>query len=658
MTESTIFERGNGFLSLRLEHALDLELRRRIGMRDWALAVLVVGTAQISGVIPIGWPAFFALLGVAIVAIGTWAWVFPRFTHDAALWTETAMNALTAFTLLGLIAASGGASSPYIFFYAFLIVYVAAFVERSEARIALIALASLCALAPIYYDWDAAGHENFIPTIVIAVCAWVAAGALIALKRSSAVKAELQARRLAYVDSLTGAATRRALDEYAALLSAAGQPFAIAYVHALGVEFVNRAAGHLAGDELLRRTTRAMRIASGPTDQVVRLGGTEFAVLLPQADAEAAKAWTRRLHERLMLENALVDSANVVTASAGSAAGGELAEMLVRAERSASSWEPDQEALAAARPSSSERAEHLRQQLERTEDGERRPVIESVDAPTAPWLAVIVAACFGVGVALTGGASSMLLSLAVLIVAYFAVFGSRFEAIVATGSTIVAMLVALLSQSPVSRTDQARTLTVLVAILILADTIQRNARAMSLAERRAAELSQVDIQTQLGNRSAFERELTQMIPQSSEMARSRAEKFDGVPAVIAVGFVDLARLRTQLGEQGDDILLLEIAEALRNVVGDGPAFRVGIDDFAVLLRAHHRQHVDEVIAVCEETIRESVRQGSGSDVERALELRFGGALWQQGMTGAELAAAAVADQMNSQPGSLHATVRL
>jgi len=58
----------------------------------------------------------------------------------------------------------------------------------------LIALSSLCALAPIAYDWNGAVSSDFIPTIVIAVVVWIAAAALIALKRTSANNAELKAR--------------------------------------------------------------------------------------------------------------------------------------------------------------------------------------------------------------------------------------------------------------------------------------------------------------------------------------------------------------------------------------------------------------------------------------------------------------------------------
>ncbi|MGH2960091.1 MAG: hypothetical protein ACRDKE_10835, partial [Solirubrobacterales bacterium] len=199
MGTGTTALRGDGFLSQRLERAFDMVLRRRVGMRDWALAVLVVGIAQVTGVNAIAWIPFAILLTVSAIALALWGFVFPRLAPAAALKLEAWMNAGTALAALFLVAVSLGPESPYIFFYALLIVFVAAFVENSQARMALIALSSACALAPIAYDWDEAAASHFIPTILIAVVVWLAVAALIALKRVSAVNAELEARRLGFV---------------------------------------------------------------------------------------------------------------------------------------------------------------------------------------------------------------------------------------------------------------------------------------------------------------------------------------------------------------------------------------------------------------------------------------------------------------------------
>ena len=111
-------------------------LRRRVGMRDWVLAAIVVSIAQITGVNAIDWVPFCVLLAVAATALSLWGWVFPRLAPGHALTLEAWMNAATALAAAFLVAVSLGPESPYVFFYALLIVFVAAFVERSAVRVA------------------------------------------------------------------------------------------------------------------------------------------------------------------------------------------------------------------------------------------------------------------------------------------------------------------------------------------------------------------------------------------------------------------------------------------------------------------------------------------------------------------------------------------
>jgi diguanylate cyclase (GGDEF)-like protein len=641
--------RGDGFLTQRLEKAFDMVLRRRVGMRDWLLAVVVVAIAQITGVNAIDWVPFGILLGVAILALSVWAFVFPRLPPGQALTLEAWMNGATALTAFYLVLVSDGADSPYIFFYALLIVFVAAFVERAGVRIALIAFSSICALAPIAYDWDRAVATDFIPTILIAVAVWLISAALIALKRVSATNAELEARRLGYVDQHTGAANRRALNQYADDLTAGGIPYALTIVHISGLEDINRTLGHFAGDEVMRRVVGAMREASINLDQVARLGGAEFAVLLPGADLAGAERWRGRFNERLEISNATAIDGARVSGLAGCAATSDsttsLGDLLAVAD---AETEPLSERVADVPgvPSlPAERAERLRAQMESQAAADKRLIVTSVDAPTSLFVSIPAVALIGVAIALTGGAASVLFSLAILVVAYIATFGTRTETWVVTGATIFSSLAAVIANAPVSNTDQTRALTIIVTLAVLADTVQRNSRKLTISERRAAELSLIDPLTGLANRTAFERDLAAVMPRSATSTQSRDLKIDGPPAVVALDLADFNSSRQRLGHSGGDLLLIEVAQALRDALAaDGTAYRIGGDEYATIIRAHHMHHVDAIGARCADALKELDGDGRYAEQGVVIEFHVGGAIWSEGMTAADLAAKAISQQ--------------
>ena len=57
---------------------------------------------------------------------------------------------------------------------------------------------------------------------------------------------------------------------------------------------VNDLGGHAAGDRTLRTTAGAVAAACRTTDSAFRIGGDEFALVLPRADADAAARIARR----------------------------------------------------------------------------------------------------------------------------------------------------------------------------------------------------------------------------------------------------------------------------------------------------------------------------------------------------------------------------
>ncbi|MHA1536440.1 MAG: diguanylate cyclase domain-containing protein [Alphaproteobacteria bacterium] len=99
--------------------------------------------------------------------------------------------------------------------------------------------------------------------------------------------------RLSKIDGLTGLLIRRAF------LAEAGQcldgPGAMLYIDLDNFKPVNDLHGHEAGDEALRQTAKILIAAAGGRGIPARIGGDEFALWLPGADAKAAKAAARAL---------------------------------------------------------------------------------------------------------------------------------------------------------------------------------------------------------------------------------------------------------------------------------------------------------------------------------------------------------------------------
>jgi diguanylate cyclase (GGDEF)-like protein len=110
-------------------------------------------------------------------------------------------------------------------------------------------------------------------------------------------RAELfaQIEELAYTDSLTGLASRRAvetaLEEACEAPSRPGSP-ALVLCDIDDLKQVNDRGGHAAGDRALCRAAEALAAAAAPHEDAVvgRFGGDEFCVLLPSGSADDARA--------------------------------------------------------------------------------------------------------------------------------------------------------------------------------------------------------------------------------------------------------------------------------------------------------------------------------------------------------------------------------
>jgi diguanylate cyclase (GGDEF)-like protein len=115
-----------------------------------------------------------------------------------------------------------------------------------------------------------------------------------------------QEREMARTDYLTGAFNGRSFGETAAAEIARARrhahPFSVAYIDVDDFKQVNDRQGHSAGDRLLKAVADALRRNVRDVDTVARMGGDEFAVLMPETDARAAQVAMRRTRRRLLEE--------------------------------------------------------------------------------------------------------------------------------------------------------------------------------------------------------------------------------------------------------------------------------------------------------------------------------------------------------------------
>jgi diguanylate cyclase (GGDEF)-like protein len=159
----------------------------------------------------------------------------------------------------------------------------------------------------------------------------VAADAGAALARIEVVE---RLEQLSLSDALTGLGNRRAFDQ--ALLAEiergarAGMPLGLVMLDVDHFKRFNDRHGHQAGDDALIAVAGALRGAARAGDHACRVGGEEFALLLPGADAAAAAIVAERVRASVA---ASPTAAGAVTVSVGVASGapGTAGAELVRA---------------------------------------------------------------------------------------------------------------------------------------------------------------------------------------------------------------------------------------------------------------------------------------------------------------------------------------
>ncbi len=135
-------------------------------------------------------------------------------------------------------------------------------------------------------------------------------------------RANADLERLATIDPLTGARNRRAFLAQAAAEAARaarhGHPLSVLVIDLDHFKRINDGYGHAAGDAVLRAFVERAAAALRAADVIGRLGGEEFAVLLPETGLAAAAEAAERIRAALAAGPVAVEGGAVsFTASIG-----------------------------------------------------------------------------------------------------------------------------------------------------------------------------------------------------------------------------------------------------------------------------------------------------------------------------------------------------
>ena len=106
-------------------------------------------------------------------------------------------------------------------------------------------------------------------------------------KREELLRREMELRHLTYIDTLTGAYTRRYGMEMLQTLMKEKRRFALAYIDLNGLKTVNDTMGHAVGDRYLILVANTLNETLRKQDILCRVGGDEFVVIAPNEGKEA-----------------------------------------------------------------------------------------------------------------------------------------------------------------------------------------------------------------------------------------------------------------------------------------------------------------------------------------------------------------------------------
>ncbi|MBX3696952.1 MAG: GGDEF domain-containing protein [Dokdonella sp.] len=235
--------------------------------------------------------ALIDLLIVACITLGAVHAYVSRRTRGASLFLAVTYS-------IGCVAIAyvAGAAGP-LWTYA---VLLSNFLLIERRRAALISACAIAAVAASPMALPELAHKAaFVgSSVVVSLFAFAFAW------RTDLQRQQLE--NLATLDPLTGAGNRRAMaaqiDVAIAASARSRRPLGLITFDLDHFKQVNDRFGHEAGDHVLVQVASVVRRITRRNDRLFRLGGEEFALLIPDADASALREIAEKVRESLMRE--------------------------------------------------------------------------------------------------------------------------------------------------------------------------------------------------------------------------------------------------------------------------------------------------------------------------------------------------------------------
>jgi diguanylate cyclase (GGDEF)-like protein len=286
-----------GRLFARIDGArlADAEGRRvlagRVGGGLWVFAACATPLLAVVPEVEVRRPE---LVAFAVLTALIWAVLAIRVLD----WRRLPDIVVTIATLVAgayagiVIAATGGANSPARVYTLLVLVYAAGFLSLRAAAVVIPALALIHSL-PAFYQH---GVPRGIAEVIFVAPVFVLIGGVILVGRR-----QLEGR--AFTDPLTSLANHRAFQER--LHAEVGRalryerPLALALIDVDHFKSINDHSGHAAGDRVLAALGARLRALLRAEDVLARIGGDEFALLMPETDDAEARLVLERAREAL-----------------------------------------------------------------------------------------------------------------------------------------------------------------------------------------------------------------------------------------------------------------------------------------------------------------------------------------------------------------------